>query len=128
MTTEQIRQWVVSGPSKGLIEKADEFGQKLKEQELTTSQIRQVFTKMKNIESKGLDQTRLGDFLMLKPFISYAAGRQDKCMGLQKLKGLVCDGIDCVADAKGEALQSHFRNFVKLFEAVLAYHRAAGGK
>jgi CRISPR-associated protein Csm2 len=133
MNKEQTRQWIESGPSKELIDAAEQFGRQLAKPErssdaLSTSQIRQVFTKLKNIESKSLDETRLGDFLMLKPFIAYAAGRQNNVAGLQKLKGLVCDGIDCVVDAKGVDLQCRFRNFVKLFEAVLAYHRAAGGR
>ena len=127
MNKEQVTQWVTNGPSKELINAASVFGQQLKDQGLTTSQIRQVFTKMKNIESKGLDQNRMSDLLMLKPFISYAAGRQSNVRGLQDLKQMVCNGIDCVADAKGNVLHSSFRNFVKLFEAVLAYHRAAGG-
>jgi len=127
MNKEQVTQWVTNGPSKELINAASDFGQHLKEQKLNTSQIRQVFTKMKNIESKGLDQNRMGDLLMLKPFISYAAGRHRDVRGLQDLKQMVCNGIDCVADAKAEARHASFRNFVKLFEAVLAYHRAAGG-
>lgn len=128
MTREEIQQWIVHGPTAALINRAKEFGEQLYEGDLTTSQIRQVFTKMKNIESKGIDSGRLGDLLMLKPLISYAAGRHPKCRGLKELKRLVCDGIDQVAAASGDELRSRFKNFVKLFEAVLAYHRARGGK
>jgi CRISPR-associated protein Csm2 len=128
MTREEIQQWIVTGPTAALINKAEQFGRRLQEGDLTTSQIRQVFTKMKNIESKGIDSGRLGDLLMLKPLISYAAGRNSRCRGLQELKRLVCDGIDQVAAARGDELRSRFKNFVKLFEAVLAYHRASGGK
>lgn len=126
MTREEIQQWVSNGPTVDLIRSAEAFGRRLVEGKLTTSQIRQVFTKMKNIESKGMDVTRLADLLMLKPLIAYAAGR-NKCEGLRHLKDLVCHGIDQVAAASGDELGSRFKNFVKLFEAVLAYHRASGG-
>jgi len=127
MTREEIQQWVNNGPTVDLIRSAETFGHQLVRGKLTTSQIRQVFTRMKNIESKGIDATRLADLLMLKPLIAYAEGR-NKCDGLTHLKNLVCDGIDQVAAARGDELRSRFKNFVKLFEAVLAYHRASGGK
>ena len=50
-----------------------------REQHVTTSQIRQIFGKLKSIEAKGYDndETRT-EFIMLKPLLAYAAGRHDK--------------------------------------------------
>jgi len=129
MNTSSIRQWVQNGPNNDLIAEAEKFGKFLADGQkgaLSTSQIRQVFTKLKNIESKGLTENRLGDLLMLKPMVAYAAGRHKK-QGIRQLDNLVRAGIDCIVECQGDDMNKRFRHFVKLFEAVLAYHRAHGG-
>lgn len=127
MERQDVKLWVRQGPSKDLIEKAENFGRSLKDGKLSTSQIRQVFTKLKGIEAKGYLEKKI-DFLMLKPFLAYAASRQ-KATGLQEIKDKVTVGIDEVASANDdeEALK-RFKNFCRFFEAILAYHKAAGGK
>ncbi len=134
MRQEEVRSWVNDGPAPEAINSARKFGEQIKEKGLTTSQIRQVFSKLKSIEAKGYSQQR-AEFMMLKPFIAYAAGRQIRVQGLQDLKDRVTWGIDAVlevkeADEKKQLAeeQKRFRNFCKFFEAILAYHRAVGGK
>ena len=134
MLKEEVRRWVNDGPAPEIINAARKFGEQINEKGLTTSQIRQVFSKLKSIEAKGYMQQR-SEFMMLKPFIAYAAGRQRKVQGLQDLKDRVTWGIDAVLDVKEADEKKHlaeeqkrFRNFCKFFEAILAYHRAVGGK
>ena len=131
---EDVRQWVINGPNPKSINDARRFGQQISKGRLTTSQIRQVFSKLKSIEAKGYVRQR-SEFMMLKPFIAYAAGRQSNVQGLQDLKDRVTWGIDAVLDVKGandnkqmEEERKRFHNFCKFFEAILAYHRASGGK
>jgi len=134
MQQEDVRRWIKDGPAPEIINAAKKFGEQIKKKGLTTSQIRQVFSKLKSIEAKGYMHQR-SEFMMLKPFIAYAAGRQSRVQGLQDLKDRVTWGIDTVLDVKEtdenknlKEEQRRFRNFCKFFEAILAYHRAVGGK
>ena len=128
MQEQQITSWVENGPQPDFLQAAEELGRDLKKNKLSTSQIRQVFTRLKSIEAKGYTGRRT-DFMMLKPYLAYAAGRQQKIRGLQTFKDKITCGIDAVLAGGSEAEeQQRFNNFCKLFEAVLAYHRASGGK
>jgi CRISPR-associated protein Csm2 len=127
MKDAQVEQWVKNGPSPDLLKSTETLGNELQKDGLTTSQIRQVFSKLKNIEAKGFAQQRT-EFMMLKPYIAYAAGRQQKVKGLQVFKNKISKAIDAVFDGDKEAESVRFNNFCKLFEAILAYHRAHGGK
>ena len=111
-----------------LMDNVQKFGTKIKEDGLTTSQIRHVFTKIKEIEAKGIDKME-ADLIMLKPLTAYASQRHHKA-GLTSFKNDVIDsGVDEVMKAsEPEEKKKKFINFVKLLEAVLAYHKAAGGK
>ena len=149
LVKDQVNDWIINGPNNHLVEQADNFGKYIadllrKTQEkkrsgddkidirsdeiVTTSQIRQIFGKLKSIEAKGFTSPeQRTEFLMLKPLISYAAGRHKKT-GLERLKERVCWGIDAVLEGDSEDEQpQRFKNFCRLFEAILAYHKAHGG-
>lgn len=121
-----VDRWIDEGPSPATLQKLEDFGYVLKQGKLSTSQIRQVFSKMKSIEAKGFEGQRAA-FLMLKPLMAYAAGRHSKVQGVQELKQKATWGIDAVFAGNSEDEGRRFKNFCKFFEAVLAYHRAAGG-
>lgn len=125
MNDVDVKTWVENGPSPQLLEDTRMLGKRLAEKRLTTSQIRQVFTKLKAIEAKGYQDQKI-EFMMLKPFLAYAAGRQNND-GLREFKERMTSGIEAVigGDTAGES--QRFKNFCKLFEAVLAYHKAHGG-
>lgn len=128
MDNQDVKNWIQKGPDKNLVKQAENFGFNLKTGGLTTSQIRQVFTKLKGIEAKGYLGKKV-DFLMLKPLMAYAASRQPRVKGLQDMKQKVSIGIDEVVSANDETeALKRFKNFCRFFEAVLAYHKAAGGK
>jgi len=138
---QDVIDWIDQGPSHKTIEQANSFGKYIskelkefaknnrqKDESVTTSQIRQIFTKLKCIEAKGYkeSQQRL-EFIMLKPYIAYAAGRHKK-QGLDELKKRLDWGIDAVLkNGSGPNEAQRFKNFCRLFEAILAYHRAHGG-
>ena len=127
LSREEINTWIQNGPDNSLVEKVKAFGEEIKRGDLTTSQIRQVFTKVKAIEAKGIER-RSGELVMLKPLLAYAASRNAKAVGLQSLKEMLSLGIDEVINGAETHLAERYRNFCKLFEATLAYHRACGGK
>jgi len=111
---------IINGDTKALIKEAKELGKHLKKGKLTTSQIRNVFGSVKKMEMKGFDQDEL---LLLKPKLAYAANRPGAKPGTSDLRKVLSTAIDFVGDEEGR-----FQNFCNFFEAILAYHRAAGGK
>ena len=125
MQKEKIQQWIRGGLTPESVREAEKFGKEIKEKDLTTSQIRQVFTKLKSIEAKGYAANKV-EFLMLKPLLAYAAGRHKKD-GLIEFKDKITCAIDAVTDGDDAGQEVRFKNFCKLFEAILAYHRSFGG-
>lgn len=115
----QIIGEIIKGDTEKLVRESEAFGKQLKRKNLTTSQIRNVFGSVKKMEMKGFNPNELR---LLKPKLAYAAGRS-KNNGVSDLRKVLSTAIDCVGDDKGK-----FENFCNFFEAILAYHRAEGGK
>jgi CRISPR-associated protein Csm2 len=90
---------------------------------LTTSQIRNVFGTVKKLDMIGDREDVLPKLILLKPKLAYAYGRNRDVQGLRILKDILSDAIDLVAEKK-----IRFQNFCRFFEAILAYHKAEGGK
>lgn len=93
-------------------------------QTLATSQIRNIFGQVRQIEmywdiALDVDAKSLRDLLLLKPKLRYQAERKKE---VQALATLLSDAIDLVDN------RQKFQRFVDFFEAILAYHKAAGGK
>lgn len=148
LNEKMIRSCISSGLTNKAIEEIKDFSQYLgkdlkykdnnkpKDELVTTSQIRQSFSKMKTIEAKGINHPdQWLEFMMLKPYLAYAAGRHKK-IGLNILKECLSWAIDEVLKAEEKQADEEnirqekikrFKNFCKFFEAILAYHRAAGG-
>ncbi len=107
----------IEGDAEKLVATAQMVGYHLKGRGLTTSQIRNIFGEVKRMEASGYDRNRL---ILLKPRLAYAAGRHRGAV--EDLRDVLVAAIDAVDDA------ARFKNFVNFFEAILAYHREAGGK
>ena len=100
-----------------MVKEAEQHGQQLA-RNLTTSQIRNIYSAVKKMQMKGeLDTHKL---LMLKPKLAYAAKRHGG--GVDTLKDVLTQAIDLVGNDSKK-----FNRFVDFFEAILAYHRAYGG-
>lgn len=118
---QDIRDIIQNGGKK-LVDTAEELGPRLKNGGLTTSQIRNIYGMVKQMELKGFDANTAREFILLKPKLAYAAERANK-EGARILRKVLSDAIDEVGTN-----EKHFANFVDFFEAILAYHVAAGGK
>ncbi len=156
LSKKEVHSWIVHGPNLDLISSVRNFGEylsaklrnavvsirgkeKKRDESISTSQLRQIFIKMKSIEAKGgfiekkgsrvmENKTATVEFLMLKPLMAYAKSRQGTT-GMMRLVERLDWAIDAVIGASSyEEKQARFKNFCKLFEAILAYHRAFGGK
>jgi len=116
MTENDIKE-IINGDTQKMVEEAEKKGEQLKEEGLTTSQIRNIFCAVKQMEMKGFDEKKLK---LLKPKLAYAAARPGAKEGTIKLKNILTFAIDVVGDD-----EKKFENFCNFFEAILAYHRAA---
>lgn len=98
-------------------EAPDKYGKlKVVAAKLTSNQLRKFFGEVKRQQMQGYNKT---DFIMLKPKLAYAVGRADKSSKIKDLYFVLSDAIDNVSDEKG------FQNFIAIFEAIVAYHKAA---
>lgn len=123
--------WIINGITDDCITFAEGFGEHLKDAKLTTSQIRNVFGEIKRIQMSGFDkQEAKTDFLLLKPKMAYAARRaqdKDKAPGATDFERVMKLAHEAVK-ARTENDTLRFKNFCDFIEAILAYHKAAGGK
>lgn len=85
--------------------------------QLTTNQLRKFFGEVKRQQMQGYNET---DFVLLKPKLAYAVGRaKGQNPKIKDFYKVMSNAIDQVKDEK------QFKNFIKIFEAIVAYHKAA---
>jgi len=118
--------WVTNGADAEMIQFTEEAGKYLASNGMTSSQLRNVYGEIKRIQMQGYDKER-SSFFLLKPKVAYAVGRakSGQKQGLDALLLFKQIFDKCHSAVKDS---SHFENFCKLMEALLAYHRAYGGK
>lgn len=109
---EDIFKILKKGGEKELVEKAMWLGKKLVDIKLSTSQIRNVYSRVK-------ERYNPTEVQLLRPLLAYAAGRNEEVKPLQ----IVLDKM--LQSVNDEDTYTCFRNF---FQAILAYHRYYGGK
>lgn len=114
-----------------LVQQADQFGRALKESGLTTSQIRALFGEVRQIEAMwdtdGQHPQALKRLILLKPKMAYRS-RKERGRGVEELVKVLEPALDHVVTEKNSDQQrQRFTRFVEFFEAILAYHKAAGG-
>ncbi len=118
--------------TKLLVDHAEDLGSRLKNANLTTSQIRALFGEVRQIQA----QLSLGEqerdralrkLILLKPKMAYRA-RRERGRGVEELTSVLDPAIDLVVGGSDQEIQEqNFQRFVDFFEAILAYHKAAGG-
>lgn len=118
------KEWITERITESAISEAESFGKALHDGRFTTSQIRNFFGEVKRIQMKGLAGNE-SDFLLLKPKLAYSAKRAS-ARGADDFKRVIDQAIDAVQCSQGGA-DKRFKNFCDLLEAILAYHKAAGG-
>jgi CRISPR-associated protein Csm2 len=116
--------WITDEIDEAAIDYADKFGKELKNQKLTTSQIRNVFGEMKRIQLKGIENEKTA-FLLLRPKIAYAAER-NRPVGFFKNDFFELAIKHVQPDT--ENAEKRYNNLMNLMEAILAYHKTYGGK
>ncbi len=121
-----LRSIIQEGDANLLVNVAEDIGKGLARQ-LTTSQIRNVFGTVRQIEmswSPQADEEEQKEasrqLLLLKPKLAYQA-RRERGKGMEQLAQVLVPAIDLVGTER-----KNFLRFVEFFEAILAYHTAHG--
>lgn len=112
-----------------LVKFARETAGTLVRNNLTRSQIRGIFTEVRKIDTMW-EGPRQGDAMrrlnMLKPKLDYQTSRSESVKVLRDVLSAAIDEVNKAADETDRSIRFH--RFMELFEAILAYHRAEGGK
>lgn len=128
-------EWVKKPITEDIVKWCESFGKylaKRKEEEIidrngkrktktiegmTTSQLRKFFGEVKRIEMQLEMQYNPSDVAMLNPLLAYAVGRDE---GKTKIKDFQVEISKAISEVKNE---EEFKNFVQIFEAIVAYHK-----
>lgn len=128
------KDWIQNGISNEAVEWAKSFGEFLTKKDvkgaLSTSQLRKFFGELRRIDSDF--SHKKNDIIMLKPMLAYAVGRdKDKDKNKTKIKEFgeeISKGIDSIRLGDVIHERNDFKNFLKIFEAIVAYHKFYGGE
>lgn len=119
---------IVDGDAQALVEKAEGLGRELSKP-LSTSQIRSLFTEVRQIEAEWQHNPERAHrrLILLKPKMAYRVGKERRNSrereAIEHLVGVLTPAVDLV-----QGKEEHFQRFVEFFEAILAYHKAYGGR
>jgi CRISPR-associated protein Csm2 len=127
ISPHDLSKIIVNGDSGLLVKVAKSLGEQLGRQ-LTTSQIRNIFGTVRQIEMSWSPQAdeeeqkwAARQLMLLKPKLAYQAKRE-RGRGVTMLADVLTPAIDMVGNDRQK-----FQNFVDFFEAILAYHTAHSG-
>ncbi len=127
---QDARQIIVQGDVNALVDTAKSVGERLA-RPLTTSQIRNIFGEVRRIEMDWPPTRTDADepfrrVVLLQPKLAYQA-RRERGRGVEELQLVLDPCLEEIRHAPKEARRMYFQRFVDFFEAILAYHKAAGG-
>ena len=123
--TEEIKYFIQKDETaKQMVKYADDLAKEIF-RDISTSQIRNAYGTVKKLEMQSVfDNKAYRELLLLKPKLAYARGRSSKKETFKKLEDALSAAIDAVDVKQPET----FKRFCNFFEAILAYHKAHGGK
>jgi CRISPR-associated protein Csm2 len=135
---QEIETVIIGGDAKVLVDTAQKIASEMvgsnEGNSVSTSQIRNIFGTSKKIEmslNAKNTQEKYRQLILLKPKMAYANARFNKTFGGGRLKipgfKVLVDSLSYAID-KVDADYDRMKNFFNFFEAILAYHKAEGGK
>lgn len=115
------RMWIKDNATREMVDYTENAGKYMADNGLTNSKIRSIYGEIKRIQMGEFEKEK-SSFYLLKPKVAYALGRDEKNQGLKLFKMIFDKCFTDVTDQKS------YHNFCNLIEAILAYHKAYGGK
>lgn len=129
--TKKDLQTIITDPNgaQTLVEVADKLGQSL-HRYLTTNQIRALFGEVRQIQAQWKSNPEIAKrrLILLKPKMRYRSKKEGE-HAVEELVNVLEPALDIVvAEKDSEKVNDNFQHFVEFMEAILAYHKAYGGK
>lgn len=128
------KNWIINPINEDVVEWTTSFAKYLTEEDnyvkpLSTSQLRRFFGEIKRIETDF--EANQSAIPMLKPMLAYAVGRDKNDRGNNKTKikqfsEEIFVGLSAIRNDTNR--KKDFKNFVKVVESIVAYHKYFGGK
>jgi CRISPR-associated protein Csm2 len=140
MSEVTAKKIIVDGDVAELVSISEALGSALSRQ-LTTSQIRTFFGEVRRIQANwpsyhpNLSESdtqkaawAYRQTILLRPKLAYQVSRGGRTGGIDQLRNVLDPCIEEIQKANTPKEQKlYFDRFVDFFEAILAYHKAAGG-
>lgn len=138
------KSWVINGITPDIVKWTESFGQFLCKKNpndtnpknaLTTGQLRKFFGEVKRIDADVIKHRT--EIPMLKPLLAYAVGRDKKKVGremvnktrIEEFGEELSKAVDAIRWSENDdVLKSDYKNFVQIFESIVAYHKYYGGQ
>lgn len=114
-------KWIADEATEPLVLFAEMAGEFMAKNNLTNAKIRNVYGEIKRIQTGGFENLK-ASFFLLKPKMAYAVGRDKENIGLLLFQRIFNECFTLIKN------KEHYQNFCNLIEAILAYHKAFGGK
>jgi CRISPR-associated protein Csm2 len=111
---EEAKRFIAGADYDRLVQSAEEVGQALAGDDLTKSQIRNIYGMVKQMQAEGFNDRNAQKLKLLVPKIKYVAAKEGR--GLPKLEKVLTAAIGEVKN------DDHFQRFADFFEAIVAYH------
>ena len=115
------KSWITNEADEDLVRYAESAGEFMAKNGLTNSKIRNIYSEIKRIQMGDFTKEKSA-FILLRPKVAYAYGRENRNKGLELFKEIFDETSVHVSNKKT------YDNFCNFFEAMLAYHKAYGGK
>lgn len=110
---------ILQGNTDMLLSESKRLGRDLAQNDLSKSQIRNIYSTVKRISSSGqFGAAEQHELKLLIPKIQYAVAREQR--GPKAWKSLGEMLTLCIQNINAE--QKHFAHFAEFFEAIVAYH------
>lgn len=114
-----------------IVKLAEETAIQISADGLKTHQIRNIFSSVNKVRTSfkyngDSYESAKRDFILLKPKIAFAAGKQEAFR--KNFYGFLLDAINAVENAPKEDQKQAMKNFFVLVESVVAYQRFHGDK
>lgn len=123
--------------AKQMVEIAEKEANKYIQSKLTYSQIRKIFaqiikirTQLETNKEENINKA-VSELVLLKPLLAYAVGKSMGRNGspVQKFQVFMFDCIDEISNLSAvDEQRKAINNFIKVIEAIVAYHRFKGGR
>ena len=138
------KSWVINGITPDIVKWTESFGQFLCKKNpndtnpknaLTTGQLRKFFGEVKRIDADVIKHRT--EIPMLKPLLASAVGRDKKKVGREMVNKTRIEefgeelrkAVDAIRWSENDdVLKSDYKNFVQIFESIVAYHKYYGGQ